>query len=107
MRYFSAAGFVVLAVVTVLGLGIGALIWNRYTMPYQETTRRLTYENSISHKEGTETMIASYCLNMRTASNPSDKKAFANFITTEASQFSGDLSPSAERCVHEAQSTGE
>lgn len=106
MRAFLAIIAAIVAIVLfVYALSFSGLAFQRLTQPYAEETRRRTYENSAAHQEGVEQQIAAYCLNMRTAKAPGDKKAFASFITSEASTFNGEgsLSPETQKCIAEAQ----
>lgn len=97
----------ILAIVALMGLGVGlnwfGLATGRPMAQYAEDTRRLTFEHSRAHQAGTNKTLDAYCLNMRTATDPAQKKAFANFVTSEADNYDGPLTPQAGACVREAQ----
>jgi hypothetical protein len=106
MKY---VGFTLLGVVAFVGLILlitGLQFWGigvqRVTQPYVEETRRRTWENSASREQGVNQMIASYCLNMRQASDPGSRKAFAHFILDQSMTFHGELTGDVATCVNEA-----
>lgn len=90
-----------------LGLGLATswfgLVTHRPMAMYAEDTRRLTFEHSRAHQAGENKTLDAYCLNMRTATDSAQKKAFANFVTSEADNYDGPLTPGAAQCVREAQ----
>jgi len=98
---YIVAGIVVFAII--LLLSAGGVLFNRHAAPYAEETRRLTFEQSKAHQDGTNRVIIDYCLNMRTATDPSQKKAYATFILSQAGTYTGPLTADAQQCVREAQ----
>lgn len=97
----------VLGGIGILGLFV-ALVWgglwlSRWTNPFAEDTRRKTFEHSRAHISGTNSAISDYCLNMRTATDPAQKKALARWIINEASTFEGNLTSDSQECLSEAQ----
>jgi hypothetical protein len=93
---------VVVVLVSSVMLFFGGLRLDRFVQPYQEETRRQTYEHSVSREEGTEQQISAYCLNMETQKDPTMKKAFAHYIIDESADYNGPLSSEASRCLQEA-----
>jgi hypothetical protein len=100
-----AIGACVLLVILLVGAGTSwfGLVAGRPMAKYGEETRREVFETSRAHVSGTNSAISDYCLNMRAASDPAQKKAFARWIINEASTFQGALSADAAACRGEAQ----
>lgn len=106
MKYvlYTLGGLAVVAVVIGLftGLRFFGLGVERVAQPYSEETRRRTWENSASREQGVNQMIASYCLNMRQATDAGSRKAFAHFVLDQSMTFHGELTGDTETCVNEA-----
>lgn len=58
---FVFYGFIILLILATIG-GTWALFFNRKAMPYQEQTRRLTYQQSATHQEGSQNNFMDLCV---------------------------------------------
>jgi hypothetical protein len=105
MRYFFI-GILTIGAVMALGLATSwfGLITARPMGQYAEDTRRLTFEHSRARQSGVNGAISDYCLNLRTATDPSQRQAMARWIVNEAATYEGPLSRDATDCVSEARS---
>lgn len=106
MRPVAYAFAGLLAFAALLGVGVATswfgLVTERPMRQYAEDTRRLTFEQSRAHQSGTNSAIADYCMNMRLATDPTQKIALARWIVNEAGTFAGPLTPDATACVADA-----
>jgi hypothetical protein len=106
MRYvlYTLGGIVGIGLL--LGLGVATswfgLVTERPMRQYAEDTRRLTFEHSRAHQSGVNSAIADYCMNMRLATDPTQKIALARWIVNEAGTFAGPLTADASACVADA-----
>jgi hypothetical protein len=101
LKWFVIFIVVMLVIATFTnGFGIFA---DRYVKPYQEETRKRTYDTSRQMEQGMNRDIARYCEQMRDTTRPlSSRKAVAALIRTNADTYDGVLTPDAENCVSEA-----
>lgn len=96
--------FVTLVLLIVFGYGLTwlGLLGDRPVKEYQAETDKRVYDNSRSYQQGTNLDIARYCMQMKTATEPSAKRAVAQLILTTAATYEGPLSPDAESCIDDA-----
>lgn len=83
-------------------LGGAGLFWNRVASPYEEETRKQTYDTSRQYEQGMNRDILLHCRSMR-AANGAGRKAEASYIIGQAGTFNGKLNSEAQACVSEAQ----
>lgn len=95
---------ITLVIATIIAMTVLGLRIDRFVKPYQEETRRQTWENSISRNQGVNHLIAGYCMNLRTATDDGSRKAFAHLILDQSMSYSGELTGDTAACVAEAQS---
>ena len=63
---FVFYAFIIILVLATIG-GTWALFFNRKAMPYQEETRRRTYQQSATHQEGSQNNFMDLCVQYATA----------------------------------------
>ena len=98
-----ATGFIFYAFIIVLVLatigGTWALFFNRQTMPYQEQTRRLTYQQSITHQEGSQNNFMDLCVQYVQATTDPARDMIRAAIRQRKSVYAGPpLSDDVESC---------
>jgi hypothetical protein len=96
---------IVIAIFVIVGFTWFYLWLNRPAAKYSEETRRQVWEESVSREQGVNHLIAGYCFNMRTVTDPAQKKAFARLILDQSGSFSGELTADSQACVSEAKGT--
>ena len=98
------AAATVVAAIAALGVGTSwfGLVTSRPMQAYAEDTRRLTFEHSKAHIDGTIAGVGDYCLNMREASDPASKKAVAHYIVNLVSTYTGPQPAETQACITEA-----
>lgn len=81
----------VLFFVMLLGVGMGwwSLWFQRVAMPYQEQTRRLTYQQSATHQEGSNTNFQDLCLQWSRAPDSLTRDMIAVVIRQRRSVYMG------------------
>jgi hypothetical protein len=101
---FFVGAIAFIAFIALLGWGLGwfSLATQRPMARYQEETRKQTYDTSRQYQQGTNRDLARYCEQMRSAREPSAKKAVAALIRSTASTYDGPLSPDNADCLTEA-----
>jgi hypothetical protein len=97
----KAAGVVVAGIAAILGIGIIGMVWDRHAQPYQEETRRLTYEQSQTHTDAVAIDLSDLCRQYRTASDEDVKNGLAETIRLHAEHAHGQLPAKTEECVNE------
>jgi hypothetical protein len=93
------------AIIAVLGLIFGisllVMVWERHTRPYQEETRRLTYEQSQTHQDAVAIDLTDLCRQYRAATDSDVKNGLAETIRLHAEHAHGDLPTKTQECVDE------
>lgn len=101
---YTLGGICLLAALLAIGLGTSwfGLVTARPMAKYAEETRREVFETSRAHQSGVNGAIVDYCLNMRSATEPTQRKALARWIINEASTLQGSLTSEASDCLADA-----
>lgn len=94
-----------LALLLLVGAGTSrfGLIAGRPMAKYAEETRHEVFQTSAAREEGINKSILSECLSMRSATDPAQKRAMAQFILGDAGSYEGHLTSAAQSCITEAQ----
>jgi Flp pilus assembly protein TadB len=95
----KVGGAFVLAILLIAGLSFAALRWQRVTQPYQEQTRRLTYENSQTYNDGMAIDLSELCRQMKNATDQDVKSGLAETIRLRAARYHGQLPAKTQECV--------
>ncbi len=98
----AGVAIIFIFVVVVIAVGWMFATSNRPLAKYQEETRRQTFETSRTYIDGKNKTINDYCMNMQPATDEIQRKAIARWIKSESENFSGNLNPSAQSCVSQA-----
>lgn len=96
-------GLVIICVVLMMLLGTGLGWWglwfNRVSMPYQEQTRRLTYQQSATHQEGSNNNFMDLCVQYVQAKDDTSRDMIRAAIRQRRNVYAGpDLSQDVESC---------
>lgn len=107
MRNVGYALLGLVALIALLGVGLGTswfgLVTERPMAKYAEQTRHEVFQTSAAREEGVNKGILSECLSMRSATDPAQKRALAQFIIGDAGSYEGHLTSASQSCVAEAQ----
>lgn len=91
-----AAFLLVNTVLVSYGLGI-----QRLAMPFQEETRRLTFEQSQSYQHGTARELDRLCREWSNEEDATAKAAIANSISHRMAAYNGDVPDYLSECLEE------
>lgn len=83
MREFLIIGLFVLAIFAVAAV---ALFWNRFAMPFQEETRRITYQESVTAQTACRANLSRLYEDWATA-GPTHKKAIEAMAIDESRRY--------------------
>jgi predicted Zn-dependent peptidase len=91
--------FFIILMVLGTASAIFGLFFNRKAMPYQEETRRLTYQQSATHQEGSQNNFMDLCVQYASAPNDAAKDMIRAAIRQRKSVYAGPpLSSDVESC---------
>ena len=95
---FVFYGFIILLILCTIG-GAWQLFFNRKAMPYQEQTRRLTYQQSATHQEGSQNNFMDLCVQYAEATSDPAKDMIRAAIRQRKNVYAGPpLSDDVQAC---------